>query len=118
MTEDQLQDKIVDLAHTLGWKAAHFRARAGKTGRYRTPCQYDAEGYPDLHLIHPATGDEAWAEVKIWARRNAGTPEFRAKQERWKAWLEAAGHPVPLWTERDEAEYVERLTRPTKVRVA
>lgn len=114
MTEAQLQDRIVDLARTLGWRAAHFRPAQTKHG-WRTACQYDAEGWPDLFLVHPLSGDKVAAEVKTWARRNS----MSEAQANWLCDLRRIGMDTYVWTERDwDDVIVPRLVAPTNARVA
>ena len=50
MTEAQLQSAIVDLAHALGYRAAHFRPALTSKG-WRTPVSADGKGFPDLNLV-------------------------------------------------------------------
>lgn len=44
------EQQIIDLAHTFGWKVAHFRAAQTKHG-WRTPVAADGKGFPDLVLV-------------------------------------------------------------------
>lgn len=121
MTENELMDKVVDLAHTLGWKAAHFRPARTEQG-WRTACQYDAKGYPDLHLTYVADFgtprfrfDELYAELKTWRNRT----KVDVDQARWLHDLSKLGHDVFVWTERDFDNVIApRLMRPTNARVA
>jgi hypothetical protein len=56
MSEADLQQNIVDLAHLLGYKVAHFRPALMKQGGalvYRTPVAADGKGFPDLLLAKP-----------------------------------------------------------------
>ncbi|MGZ4317386.1 MAG: hypothetical protein ACXVRS_16380, partial [Gaiellaceae bacterium] len=52
MTGAELQDAIVQAAHLAGWHVAHWRPAQTAHG-WRTPCQYDAKGWPDLTLVGP-----------------------------------------------------------------
>lgn len=50
MTEDELLTNVIDLAHFLGAKVAHFRP--AKTARgWRTPVQGDGVGWPDCAMV-------------------------------------------------------------------
>ena len=49
MTERQLVDNIVDLAHTLGWRVCHFRPALTRSGHWSTPLQGDP-GFVDIML--------------------------------------------------------------------
>ena len=114
MTEQELMDKVVELARTVGWRVAHFRPARTQHG-WRTACQYDAEGWPDLFLVHPDAGDKLAVELKVWARRN----DVSDAQRHWLVDLEMCGIETALWTERDfDTEIVPRLLRPTNARVA
>lgn len=62
-TEIVFEQKIVELAHTFGWKVTSFRQAGGKNGGFRTPVKYDGRGWVDLTLIHP-TGYVIFAEIK------------------------------------------------------
>lgn len=53
MLESDLQTAVIDLAHLLGWRVAHFRSVPVKHGDrvvYETPVQADGAGFPDLVL--------------------------------------------------------------------
>jgi len=109
-------DKVVDVAHLAGWEAAHFRPALVR-GVYRTPCQYDAVGFPDLFLLHPRSGDRLALELKIWERRNAGKPEHLAAQARWLTNMNGCGIEAHMRTDRDFDELiVPRLMAPTNAR--
>lgn len=56
MTEQQLLDCVVDLAHACNWRAAHFRPARTERG-WRTPVAADGAGWPDLVLIRGTKGD-------------------------------------------------------------
>ena len=54
-SEAEFQQRVIDLAHSLGYKVAHFRAvriaRANGQTYYATPVAADGEGFPDLILV-------------------------------------------------------------------
>lgn len=50
MTEAELQEAIIEAAHLLGWRAAHFRPAQNARGDWRTPVAADGKGFPDLCL--------------------------------------------------------------------
>lgn len=52
MTGKMLQDAAVQLAHSKGYMAAHFRPAPSRSG-YITPYSYDSKGWPDLFLLGP-----------------------------------------------------------------
>lgn len=111
ITESANMDRIVDAARQMGWVAAHFRPAQSSRG-YRTPCQYDAQGWPDLVLVHES-GDMLYAELKTWARRNDRGPG----QQAWLDRLARTGADVYVWTERDWEAIVARLAQPSQARV-
>jgi len=52
-SEREFQKQVIQLAQLRGWKVAHFRAARVMVGgkeTWRTPCEGDAEGFPDLVL--------------------------------------------------------------------
>lgn len=88
MTEAQLQDAVVDLAHTLGYSVAHFRPARTSKG-HRTPVQYDAAGWPDLVLV--GRGRVLYRELK----REREAPS--SAQVAWIRRLQDAGQDVEIW---------------------
>jgi hypothetical protein len=81
-TEAGFQDAIVEVAHLLGWRAAHFRP-ARTTHGWRTPGQYDAKGWPDLILTRSPR------VVAIECKRQGG--RLTDEQAAWLADLASCG---------------------------
>jgi hypothetical protein len=103
MKEKELQKAIVDTAHLLGWRVAHFRTAMNKRGAYMTPVGADGKGWPDLCLVRERV---VFAEVK--AGKNTLDPE----QVVWRDRLAAAGGEWHLWDENAWNEgLVERVLR-------
>jgi hypothetical protein len=101
MTEEQLLDAVIGLAHLTGWRAAHFRpAETGKG--WRTPVQGDAKGWPDLTLVRERI---VYAELKVYGR------PLRSEQAAWLDALARAGAAeVYVWDETDWQDgTIERL---------
>lgn len=97
MTERQLQQAVIECAHYLGWRVAHFRpARVTRGGRevYETPVAADGKGFPDLILTHPRLGLLA-RELKT------DTGKLSLHQQAWLDDLSAAGVDAAVWRERD-----------------
>ena len=94
MTGAELQDAIVDAAHLAGWRAAHWRPARTSHG-WRTPCQYDAHGFPDLVLCGPRV---VFVEVKGDGDR------LRQDQAAWLESLARAGAEVHVWTAEEWAD--------------
>ena len=78
-TEASVQSVAVDYLQTRGWLVAHFRPARTERG-WRTPGQYDAQGFPDLAIARNGVVD--LIEVK------SGRGRISEHQTRW---LEASG---------------------------
>lgn len=102
MTEAEFTDRIVDLAHTYGWKVAHFRPARTAKG-WRTPVAYDGKGWPDLVLVHPAYG-VLFREVKLDGAK------LRPEQAEWLDALDDAREDVGVWRPADWQWIVEILS--------
>jgi hypothetical protein len=106
-TEAEFQQLIIDAAHYLGWRVAHFRGvrvqRKDGTVFYQTPVQADGEGFPDLVLVNPTQQRVIYAEVKSEMGR------LSAAQIAWKVILEAAGQDYRLWQPKDWDEIEKTL---------
>lgn len=87
MTEAELQAGVVEMAHALGWRVAHFRPARTQQG-WRTAVAYDAQGYPDLTLVRDRV-----VFVELKGSRGQSTEA----QREWHAALKAAGAEVYLW---------------------
>lgn len=92
VTEADFLSQVIDLAHILGWRCAHFRPC--KTGRgWRTPVQGDGAGFPDLILV--GRGRIIAAELKRETGR--ATPDQLA----WIAAFADAGVAAFVWQPHD-----------------
>lgn len=93
MTEDELLTNVIDLAHFLGAKVAHFRP--AKTARgWRTPVQGDGAGFPDLVIV---TIDRR----VLWRELKSAKGKLSVAQLEWIARLNGAGEDAGMWTPRD-----------------
>lgn len=90
MTEAQLQDAVIKLAHVLGWSHMHCRRSIGKHGRWVTATNVP---WPDLTLWHPKHGFMV-RELKV---RNVFQPGQRDTLDG----LSAAGVNADVWTPKD-----------------
>ncbi len=108
MTGAELQDAIVEAAHLAGWLAAHFRPARTAHG-WRTPCAYDANGFPDLVLVKDRV---LFVEVKGDGDR------LRADQERCLEVLAAAGGEVHVCSRVDWMDGTVDAVLGLKVRAA
>jgi hypothetical protein len=74
MTEQDLQDVVIDMAHMFGWKVAHFRPARTEHG-WTTPVAADGAGFPDLCLAR--RGQVMFVELKTVTGR------IRPQQQAW-----------------------------------
>ncbi len=105
MTERELLENVIELAHLLGWKVAHFRPAKTEKG-WRTPCQADAKGFPDLTLIK--------GKRTIFAELKSDKGVLTFEQDRWIKALKQ-GKPrreVYIWKPADWLSgEIERVLR-------
>jgi hypothetical protein len=106
MTEAQLQAAVIDLAHLLGWKVAHFRPARTARG-WRTPVSADGAGFPDLVLAKPG-------QPVIFAEVKPERGHLRPDQTDWLRTLdESAGCKAVLWRPADwHTGTIEQALRP------
>jgi hypothetical protein len=98
MSEDDLQQRVIDTAEANGWRVVHHRA--AKTARgWRTAVQGHA-GFPDVVLARD--GVVIVAELK--SRRGRTSPDQ-------DLWLEALGTHARLWRPQDWPAIERELRR-------
>lgn len=51
LKEKELQKAVVDHAHRMGWRVAHFRTSRTQSGGWATAVSADGKGFPDLVLV-------------------------------------------------------------------
>ena len=100
VTETQFQTQVIELAHVLGYRVAHFRPAQTSRG-WRTPVQADCKGFPDLILCKP--GRLLAVELKAEKKKPS------AEQEAWLEWFREAGASTYLWHPSDWERIVEVL---------
>lgn len=98
VSEEAVQGQVIDLAHVLGWRVAHFRGarvqRRDGSVRYQTPVQADGAGFPDLVMVR--------GERLIVVELKSARGRARAEQEAWLASFEGVpGCEVYVWRPRD-----------------
>ena len=103
MTEAALQQAVIECAKTLGWVVRHIRDSR----------RQNAEGLPDLLLLHPRQRRVLWAELK----REKGTMSL--EQDLVIDALLECGQMVYLWRPSDWLSGgIERVLRSgTAVRI-
>jgi hypothetical protein len=100
MSESDLMVGVIDLAHALGWRVAHFRPALNRRGYWSTPVAADGAGFPDLILTRSRDGRALAAELK------AGRGRVTAEQRAWLDDLAAAGITTFV---RWPADYPDRI---------
>ncbi|SDG95856.1 VRR-NUC domain-containing protein [Klenkia brasiliensis] len=81
MTEAQFQQAVVDLARRRGWLAFHTHDSRRGLGA----------GFPDLVLVHEATGELLFVELKTTSGRVSQV------QQQWLDALQRGGHDARVW---------------------
>lgn len=99
--ERDTQRTILDLAHTLGWRVAHFRPARTDKG-WRTPVAADGKGFPDLVLVRERV---IFAELK----REGESP--KPDQVEWLNALSRGGAEVYIWTLADYDDITRILSQ-------
>jgi len=79
VTESELQENVVKMAHLLRWRVAHFRPAQNASGRWRTPVAADGAGFPDLVLARD--------RIVIFAELKADGGRLSDAQRDWLAAL-------------------------------
>jgi len=97
--EEEFFRQVIDLAHILGWRVAHFRPAMTKWG-WRTAVSADGAGFPDCVFAR---------ERIVWAELKSKTGQLTAEQYEWLEALAEAGQEVYLWRPGDFEELVEVL---------
>jgi len=99
--EADLQQAVIDLAHLLRWRVAHFRP-AMTRGRWSTPVSGDGAGFPDLVMVRD--GHIIFAELKSTKGR------VRIEQMVWLGALQLADGPtVRTYTWRPDDWFAGRI---------
>lgn len=96
MKGKELQQGIVDLGRTLGWRMAHFRSvpvkYPGQALRWQTPVSADGKGFPDLIAVR-----ERIIAIEVKGSGDTLKPE----QETWISALRLAGVECHVWGPAD-----------------
>ena len=103
MNEKQLTKAVIDEAHRHHWIVAHFKTAQVAAGRFVTPVQGDAKGFPDLVLLRGPRG----LAIELKVGKNKATPE----QIKWLRAFEQVGFDAWVLTERDWPDEVARVLK-------
>ena len=101
MTEREFQGQVIEVAHLLGWRVAHFRPARTAHG-WRTPVAADGQGWPDLFMVR--------GNRSVAAELKSETGKLSDDQRLWLDSLEAAGVEVHSWRP-DDFDDVARALR-------
>ena len=92
MTERELQDAVIELAHIRKWRVAHFRPAMNERGQWRTAVAGDGAGFPDLVLVRDRV---------IFAELKSEIGKLSTYQQVWRDAIETAGGDYQLWRPAD-----------------
>lgn len=92
MTEAELQDNVIELAHLFRYRVAHFRPARTAHG-WATPVSADGKGFPDLVLC--GRGRTIFAECKSMKGKQS------SEQKEWMIAIRGARSLYFLWTPED-----------------
>jgi hypothetical protein len=101
--ERDWQRFVINLAHTLGWRVAHFRTAQNQRGQWLTPVAADGAGFPDLVLARDRI---------IYAELKTNTGKLSAQQVQWQQAITATGGEHHVWRPRDK-DVVQRVLERT-----
>jgi VRR-NUC domain len=87
VTEAEFQRAVIEAAHVLGWRVAHFRPARTAHG-WRTPVEADGAGFPDVVLVR---------ERVLFVELKSATTRVTPEQRQWLDALDAAGAEAYLW---------------------
>ncbi len=105
VAESAFQSQLIEVAHLLGWRVAHFRPARTKAG-WRTPVAADGQGFPDLLLAR---------ERIVVAELKAEKGRVRPAQDAWLEAFRAAGVESYVWRPGDFDKAVAVLRRRERV---
>lgn len=112
-SEDYFQKQVIDLAHSHGWKVAHFRKvrvqRADGSTYWETPVAADGKGFPDLLMTRASRHQIIVAELKVGKNQPS--------DEQWE-WIHDLGDilvdlpnsAVVIWRPEDWPTIIQHLT--------
>jgi hypothetical protein len=96
-SEETFQHEVIALAHSYGWRVAHFRRvrvqRRNGSIYYETPVQADGEGFPDL-VLHKGNV-QCVVELKV------GSNTLTLEQSEWLESFRRVGAKVGCFYPHD-----------------
>jgi hypothetical protein len=107
VNEREFQAAVIELAHRLGWRVAHFPTIQNADGRWMTPKQGDSKGFPDLVLVRDRV---------IFAELKRGRGPVRQEKLDWLSALANAGAEWYVWRPHQWGDIEEALK--SRVRAA
>ena len=107
--EKDFQEQVIELAHILGYRIAHFRPAQNSKGQWRTPVSADGKGFPDLVLVRPDFNTKGRPKRMIFAELKSNTGRLSKEQGEWLEDLAGAGVESYLWRPKDWDDIVEIL---------
>lgn len=96
ITEKDFQAQIIDGAHLLGYKAAHFRAAMNRRGGWMTPVAADGAGFPDLFLVRGERWDSDASRL-IFVEVKGAKGKLSEAQREWNSVLVRTKAEVYTW---------------------
>ena len=102
MTEAEFSSQVALVAKLHGWTISHFGMSQSTTGTWRTATRYDAKGFPDLVLAHPAHG-------VLFRELKTQRGQLSAQQRTWIDLLYTAGADAAVWRPKDWPTIVASL---------
>lgn len=110
MNEKELQEAVIDLAHLLKWRVAHFRPAMNAKGEWRTAVAGDGKGFPDLVLVRDRV---------LFVELKSDTGRLTVEQQDWAFALSHAGVEWTLWSPTHWASgTIEHTLRKTAIGAA
>ena len=93
ISEKDFQNQIIDAAHLLGYRVAHFRPAMNRRGQWMTAVAADGAGFPDMVLVRPEPdgGRLIFMEVK------GAKGIISEAQQAWLSALEFTSAEVYVW---------------------
>jgi hypothetical protein len=95
MSESQLQEAIIELAHLQGWRVMHARKQQGIDKRWRTAYGGDGVGWPDLCLVSGDRRGIMWVECK------SDIGKLTSEQAAWISAIQESGGSAFVWRPAD-----------------